>query len=155
MRSMPSSIFTTIVSMAMMASSTRRPSARIRAPSVTRSKTRPVSSMITKTTAKVRGTAAATTTPTRQPRLSRLTTSTTPRATKNLSMNSSTASVMLTAWSVTLLKVMPSGRPLEIVLTSVSSALPRSRPFRPSCMTTLSARAGSPWLRIRKVGGSS
>src|SRR3954452_14395990 len=64
MRSMTSSIFTTIVSMAMMASSTRRPSARIRAPSVTRSKTRPVSSMITKTTAKVRGTAAATTIPT-------------------------------------------------------------------------------------------
>ena len=38
MRSMPSSIFTTIISMAMMASSTRRPSARMSAPSVMRSK---------------------------------------------------------------------------------------------------------------------
>ena len=55
MRSMPSSIFTTIVSMAMMASSTSRPSARIRAPSVTRSNTRPVSSMMTNTAAKRQG----------------------------------------------------------------------------------------------------
>src|ERR687892_2720904 len=37
MRSMPSSIFTTIISMAMMASSTSRPRARMRAPSEMRS----------------------------------------------------------------------------------------------------------------------
>ena len=88
----PSS-FTTIISMAMMASSTRSPrEMMISAPSVIRSNARPVSSMMTKTTASVSGTAAATTMPTRQPRLTRLTTMTTPRATKNLSMNSSTAS---------------------------------------------------------------
>ncbi|MNX89294.1 hypothetical protein D3C86_1213010 [compost metagenome] len=89
MRSMPSSIFTTMVSITMMASSTNRPSARINAPSVMRSKSRPVASMMTKTPASVSGTAAATTTPTRQPRLTRLTTITTTSATKNLSMNSS------------------------------------------------------------------
>ncbi len=96
---MPSSIFTTITSMAMMASSTSSPSARISAPRVMRSKKRPVSSMMRKTTASVSGTAAATTMPTRQPRLSRLTSSTTPSAMTNLSMNSSMESVMFTAWS--------------------------------------------------------
>src|SRR3982751_6029410 len=63
MRSMPSSIFTTITSMAMMASSTRRPSARMRAPSVMRSKNRPVSSMMRNTAASVSGRVAPTTTP--------------------------------------------------------------------------------------------
>ena len=64
----------------------------MRAPRVIRSKTRPVSSMMAKTIAKVRGTAAATTMPTLQPRLIRLTIITTASATKNFSMNSSTAS---------------------------------------------------------------
>ena len=38
---------------------------------------------------------------------------------------------------------------------SASSALPSSRPFHPSRMTTPSSKAGSPLLRIRKVAGSS
>src|SRR5882724_4711102 len=69
MRSHPSSILTTMISMEMIASSTRRPRPRIRAPSVMRSNTLPVRSMMTKTAANVSGTAAATTIPTRQPRL--------------------------------------------------------------------------------------
>ena len=97
MRSTPSSIFTTIISIAMMASSTSSPSARIMAPSVMRSNTRSVLSMMTNTIASVSGTAAATTIPTRQPRLTMLTSSTTPSATKNLSMNSSTAELIFTA----------------------------------------------------------
>jgi hypothetical protein len=78
-----------MVSMMMMASSTSRPSDRISAPRVMRSKSRPVASMTTNTTARVRGTARATTMPTRKPRLAKLTAITTARATKNFSMNSS------------------------------------------------------------------
>ena len=72
------------------------------APRVIRSNTRSVLSMITKTGASVNGTAAATTIPTRQPRLIRLTIRTTAKAAKNLIMNSSTASLTMTAWSLIL-----------------------------------------------------
>ncbi|MNQ79694.1 hypothetical protein D3C85_946460 [compost metagenome] len=155
MRLYPSSIFTTIISMAMIASSTSRPSARIREPSVMRSKFFPEAAMITNTAASVSGTAAATTTPTRQPMLTKQTSITTSRATKNFTMNSSTAELMLTAWSVTLLRLMPSGKASLIRATSPSSALPRSSPFQSSRITTPSSRAGSPLLRTRKVAGSS
>ena len=97
MRLYPSSIFTIIVSMAMIASSTSKPSARINEPSVIRSKFLPVAAMTTNTLASVRGTAAATTMPTRHPMLTKLTSRTTPRATKNFNMNSSTAERMFTA----------------------------------------------------------
>ncbi len=125
------------------------------APNVMRSKSRPVAIMMTSTAARVSGTAAATTMPTRQPRLSRLTAITTARATKNLSMNSSTDSAMFTAWSVTLVKLMPSGIAPAIACASFSSALPSSSPFQLSRITTPSSKAGSPPLRIRKVAGSS
>src|SRR5438093_6593599 len=51
--------------MAMIASSTRSPKASINEPSVMRSKSLPVAAMTMNTAAKVRGTAAATTMPTR------------------------------------------------------------------------------------------
>ncbi|MCY1542286.1 hypothetical protein D9M68_780290 [compost metagenome] len=70
-------------------------------------------------------------------------------------MNSSTAELMLPAWSVTLAKLMPSGCSALIAVTSLSSALPRSSPFHPSRMTTPSNSAGSPPLRIMNVAGSS
>eukprot|EP00659_Diplonema_papillatum_P005108 gene5107-biopygen5034 len=109
-RSKPSSSLTTIISIAMIASSTSRPREMINAPRVTRSNSRPVISMITNTIDKVSGTAAATTSPTRNPRASRLMTITTARATKNFSMNSLTARLMFFAWSETLAKLTPSGR---------------------------------------------
>ncbi|MNV74066.1 hypothetical protein D3C71_1672560 [compost metagenome] len=83
--------------MAMMASSTSSPRARMSEPSVMRSKFLPVAAMMTKTAASVRGTAAATTMPTRQPMLMKQTSITTSSATKNLTMNSSTAELMFTA----------------------------------------------------------
>ncbi|MNI34401.1 hypothetical protein D3C73_883910 [compost metagenome] len=82
--------------MAMMASSTSNPSARISDPRVMRSKFLPEASITTKTIASVKGTAAATTTPTRHPILTKHTTMTTSSATKNLIINSSTAELMLT-----------------------------------------------------------
>ena len=93
-RSNPSSILTTIISMAMMASSTRSPREIISAPKVMRSKSLPVRSMMTNTVARVSGTAAATTIPTRNPRVTRLTTMTTASAAMNLIMNSLMASEM-------------------------------------------------------------
>lgn len=139
----------------MMASSTSNPSARINDPSVMRSKFLPVASITTNTAASVSGTAAATTIPTRQPMLTKHTSITTSSATKNLVMNSPTDASMLTAWSVTLLRVMPSGSSALIALTSLSSDLPRSSPFQPSRMMMPSNNAGSPPLRIMKVDGSS
>ena len=56
---------------------------------------------------------------------------------------------------MTLDRLMPSGISALIAATSASSALPRSRPFHPSRMTTPSSNVGSPLLRIRKVAGSS
>jgi hypothetical protein len=53
--------------------------------------------MITNTAPKVSGIAATTTIPTLHPKLSRLTSITTPTAIANLTMNSFTAEVMLTA----------------------------------------------------------
>lgn len=120
-----------------------------------RSKFLPVAAITTKTIARVSGTATATTTPTRQPMLTKHTSMTTSSATKNLIMNSSTDALMLTAWSVTLLRLMPSGSSALICCTSSFKALPRSSPFQPSRMMMPSNRAGSPPLRIRKVAGSS
>src|SRR5882762_4821861 len=76
--------------MAMIASSTRSPSAKINEPSVMRSKSLPVAAITMNTAASVSGTAAATTMPTRHPMLRKHTSITTPKATKNLTMNSST-----------------------------------------------------------------
>ena len=66
-RSQPCSSFTTIVSTAMMASSTSRPSAMISAPSVTRCRSSPSIVIATNTIASTSGTEIATTRPERQP----------------------------------------------------------------------------------------
>src|SRR6476659_1494473 len=60
-RSQPCSIFTTIISTAMMASSTRRPSAMISAPSVMRCRSIDIAFMTMKTMARTSGTDIATT----------------------------------------------------------------------------------------------
>ena len=72
-RSQPCSIFTTIISTAMMASSTSRPSAMIRAPSVIRCRSMPIAFMTMNTIASTSGTDKATTMPVRQPSARKLT----------------------------------------------------------------------------------
>src|SRR5882762_9307873 len=72
-RSQPCSIFTTIISTAMMASSTNSPSAMISAPSVIRCRSSDIAFMTTKTIASTSGTDAATTIPVRQPSATKLT----------------------------------------------------------------------------------
>src|ERR1700744_3869448 len=66
-RSQPCSIFTTIISTAIMASSTSKPSAIISAPSVMRCKSSPIASITMKTMASTSGTEAATKKTVRQP----------------------------------------------------------------------------------------
>ena len=144
-----------MISIAMIASSTSNPSARINEPSVMRSRTRSVAHMMTSTMASVNGTAVATTIPTRHPSAIRLTTITIPSASRKVFMNWSTAEAMFTAWSVTGVSDMPSGSSEDMLATSDLSDFPRSRPFQPSRITTPSRSAGSPSLRIRKVAGSS
>ncbi|MNQ94120.1 hypothetical protein D3C85_1096210 [compost metagenome] len=109
-----------------------------------RSNSRPVISMITKTIDRVSGTAAATTRPTRKPRAIRLISMTTARATKNLSMNSSTARRMFLAWSETFSTLTPSGNSALNLASSACRDLSRSRPLKCLSMITPSISAGSP-----------
>jgi hypothetical protein len=95
-RSQPCSIFTTIISMAMIASSTSNPSAMMRAPSVMRWRSRPVAYITSSTIASTSGTDSAATMPVRQPSDRKLTTSTMTSASANVSTNSETDS--LTMW---------------------------------------------------------
>src|SRR6201987_2264326 len=91
-RSQPCSIFTTIISTAMMASSTSRPSAMISAPSEMRCKSMPITFMTMKTIASTSGTEAATTNPVRQPSARKETNNTIANASTKESTNSLTAS---------------------------------------------------------------
>ena len=75
-RSKPCSIFTTIISIAMMASSTSSPSAMMSAPSVMRCRSMPAAYMTMKTIASTSGTESATTMPVRSPSVRKLTSST-------------------------------------------------------------------------------
>ena len=90
-RDQPCSIFTTIISTAMIASSTKRPSAMIKAPSVMRLRSI-ASALITRvTTASTSGTEVATTMPVRQPSDRKLTPSTITSASAKERRNSKTA----------------------------------------------------------------
>src|SRR6202165_385419 len=91
MRSQPCSIFTTIISTAMMASSTNRPSAMISAPSVMRCRSSDIAFMTMKTIASTNGTDAATTMPVRQPNATKETNSTIANASMKECRNSLTA----------------------------------------------------------------
>ena len=90
-RSQPCSSFTTIISVAMIASSTRSPSAMMSAPSVTRCKSRPRNAIAMKTIASTSGTEVATTKPARQPSDRKLTASTIASASTKERVNSPTA----------------------------------------------------------------
>jgi hypothetical protein len=91
LRSHPCSIFTTIISTAMMASSTSRPSAMMSAPSVIRFRSRSIMFITMKVMASTSGTDRATTMPVRQPSDMKLTSSTMAKASPKDVMNSSTA----------------------------------------------------------------
>ena len=90
--SMPSSIFEIIISVVIIASSTRRPSAMMRAPSEMRCRLMPIASIAMKTMTRTSGMDRATTSPARTPRLRKLTASTITIASKSALVNSPMAS---------------------------------------------------------------
>ena len=104
-RSHPSSIFTTIISTAMMPSSTSRPSAMISDPSDTRSRFQPIASITSATTPSTIGTESPTTMPVRQPRLNRHTASTIASASSSERSNSQTDSLTTVGWSADALEL--------------------------------------------------
>ena len=108
-RSQPCSIFTTIISTAMMASSTSRPSAMISAPSVMRCRSIDIAFMTMKTIASTSGTDSATTMPVRQPSDRKLTNSTIASASMKECTNSPTACSTTFGWSAICSTSMPCG----------------------------------------------
>ena len=155
MRDQPASSFTTMVSTAMMASSTRRPRERMRAPSEMRWSSMPISSITTKTAASVRGTARATTTPTRRPSEAKETRRTTPRATTNLKRNSPTASPMTSGWSAICWSSMPRGRSARMRAICVARSWPNCSPLVPLRIAAAMTTAEWPLWRISDWGGSA
>ena len=154
MRLKPCSSFTIIISTAMMASSTSRPSAMISAPSEMRWKSMPSSIMPTKVIASTSGTESATMMPVRKPRLRNDTTSTMPSASASDWLNSCTDSSTTSGWLATRCTVMPTGRSRSIPAITVSSALPSTCTLPPACMTTPSPITGLPLKRIENWRGS-
>ena len=108
-RSQPCSIFTTIISTAMMASSTSRPSAMISAPSVMRCRSSDIAFMTMKTIASTSGTDSATTMPVRQPSATKETNSTIASASMKECTNSPTACSTTLGWSAICSTLMPCG----------------------------------------------
>ena len=154
-RSHPSSIFTTIISAVMMASSTSSPSAMISAPRVMRSRLIPVARITTKQIASTSGTLRATTTPVRTPSVRKLTASTMARASTNDRTNSLTDSSTTCGWNAASCSSAPAGRSALIFSDSARSALPRSITFPPGAIATDSPTAGLPLCRTVNSGGSS
>ena len=107
--SMPSSILEIIISIVIMASSTRRPSAMMSAPKEMRCKLRSIPSIPRKTMARTRGMEIATTRPALRPRLRKLTTSTMAIASRRASVKPPIASRTTSGWSETSLSSMPTG----------------------------------------------
>ena len=142
-RSQPSSSFTTMVSIAMIASSTSSPSDRISAPSEIRCNSIPQACITTNTSASVNGTASATTSPARKPSEANDTSSTTASAMTNFIRNSPTASCTTCGWSAVCSSVSPSGRSALIRATSACNASPKCSALAPLRIDT--AITTAPW----------
>jgi len=147
--SQPSSSFTSMDSIAMIASSTRSPSAMISAPSEMRSSAMPSASITMKVRPSVAGTAMPTISPARSPMARMLTPITTASAIRNLPSKRPTARVIACAWSVTRERASPAGRSRRASARNASIRCPRARPFSPRAITTPTSTASSPPTRTR------
>ena len=149
-RSQPCSIFTTIISTAMMASSTSRPSAMISAPSVMRCRSMPTSAFMTmKTIASTSGTDSATTMPVRQPSDRKMTNSTIASASTKERMNSPTACSTTCGWSAICSMVEALRHLAHERRGRRPTSSPSSRMLAPLAMTTPMPIAGLPFWRTR------
>ncbi len=154
-RSKPCSIFTTIISTAMMASSTRSPSAMTSAPRVMRCRSSPAAYITTNTIASTSGTESATTMPVRQPSETKLTSSTMPSASTKDSTNSEIECSTMLGWSAICVTSIPTGSAAVIARIARLRFSPSVMMLAPSCMETPSPIAGLPPSRTMKLGGSS
>jgi len=146
-RSQPCSIFTTIISTAMMASSTSSPSAMISAPRVMRCRSMPIAFMTMKTIASTSGTDSATTTPVRQPRARKETNSTMASASTKERTNSPTACSTTFGWSAICSISKPCGTPAMNSAVALRTVSPSSRMLAPLAITTPRPIAGLPSCR--------
>ena len=153
-RSQPSSVFTTIISMAMIASSTSSPSAMISAPRVMRLRSIPISDITKKTIASTSGTDSATTMPVRSPSDRNETSSTIPSASANDLTNSWIECSTTTGWSAILSTVSPTGSSASIPAIAASSASPSAMMLPFSTIETPMPIDGRPSSRTRLDGGS-
>ena len=155
MRSQPCSILMAIISTAMIASSTSRPSAMISAPSEMRWRSMPKMYMQRNVTASTSGIDSATTMPVRMPSEMKLTASTMITASASVLMNSRIESFTTVGWSDSLWTSMPTGRSAFRRSISDSSMRPSSMMSPPLRSDTARPIAGWPLKRIRSSAGSA
>ena len=154
MRLKPCSSFTIIISTAMMASSTNRPSAMTSAPREMRWKSMPSNNMPTKVMASTSGTESATMMPVRTPRLMNDTTRTMASASSSDEVNSSNDWSTTSGWLATRCTVTPTGSSRSISVIVASSALPSVWTLPPGAMTTPRPITSLPLKRMASCNGS-
>ena len=154
-RSKPSSILRAIISIAIIASSTSRPSAMTRAPVEMRCRSMPNQAISTKVPASTSGIVSATTAPARSPRLRKLTASTIATASASTFMKRPTALRTMRGWSETFSTWMPTGRSVPSRSIARSSAAPSSSTSPRGTIDTPRPIACLPPKRIVYSGGST
>ena len=154
-RSKPCSILMAIISTAMIASSTSRPSASTSAPSEILCRPMPSQYITAKVIASTSGIEMATTSPVRKPSEKKLTSSTMVTASARTRTNSPTDSRTASGWSETLRSSMPAGRVCCSWAKRASSASPRRRMWPPSFIATAIPIASWPMKRMRGAAGSA
>ena len=140
--------------MAIMASSTNKPSARIKAPSEILCSPTSNRFMPAKVMASTSGMENATTRPVRKPREKKLTSRTIITASASTFMNSFTLRFTATGWSETFFSCIPKGKDFCKWANSASKFLPKARMSPPLRMDTAMPIPFSPIKRMRGWAGS-
>ncbi len=151
----PASSRDTMVSTAIMASSTSSPSATIRAPREMRCRPMPASSIPAKVNASTSGIAAATTSPALNPSETKETASTISTASTSTRTNPLTAPLTTADWSATLTISMPCGSPAPMARILLFSVSPKRSILPVGAMEIASPTAGRPLTRNAAEGGSA
>ena len=132
-----------------MASSTKSPSAKIRAPKEILCRPTSKIFMPAKVMAKTSGMENATTSPVRKPSEKKLTSSTIITASAKTFMNSLTLRFTATGWSETFFSSIPKGKVFCSLENSVSKFLPKAKMSPPLRIDTAMPMPFSPIKRIR------
>jgi hypothetical protein len=155
MRDRPCSIFIAIISTAMIASSTSRPSASTSAPSEILCRSMPKYFIAANVIASTSGIDSATTRPVRRPSEKKLTSSTIATAIASVSTNSPTERATARGWSATRSSSRPTGKVFCRRATVVSRSRPSPMMSPPARIETARPSASLPSKRMRGCGGSA